>query len=465
MIVPPRRGPLLALLLCALPAAAQIPRPSPRGDVVVGGNPQAEHLLPFLEDDYPRALETARAARKLLFVDAWATWCHTCLSMKRFVLDDPGLGSVRDAVVWLAIETEADRNREFVEKYPLDGLPTFFLVDPEREEVAARWLGAATANELRAFVQENAAAFAARQGGGGPALLAARQGDRARQRNDLPGAVAGYREAVRRSAASDPQRPERLVLLASALARLGTPEAVRECAALGLAEMGRTGSSAVAADFASVAASCGSRLPAGHRDGPRLRAAAEARLAALAADLAAPLSVDDRSDALANLAELQQAAGRAAAAQATLRTRAALLERAAAAAPDPFLASTFDAHRTDTYLALGEPEKAEKMLEERSAQMPEDYNPSARLARVLLEEGKLGAAEAAANRALRRMTRGPRRASLLQLKERILRARDKPRGEVLREELDVLRALPSPQRKPARERELEAELRALGEQG
>ena len=440
-------APLAAALISALPVAA----------------PAAEHVLPFLEDDYPRALAQAKAERKLLFVDAWATWCHTCLSMKRFVLDDPGLRAVRDAVVWLSVETEADRNRDFVEKYPIDGLPTFFLIDPAREEVAARWLGAGTANELRAFVQEHAAGWATTQGAArSPALLATRTGDQARQRGDFAAAAAAYRTAVRRSSAHDAQRPERLVLLATALSKLATPEAARECAAFGLAEMGHTGSSAVAADFAAAAAGCAARLPPGSAEADRLRDAARARLASLAADETAPLSVDDRSDALANLAELQGGKGDRAAAIATMRRRAALLERAALSAPDPTMASTFDAHRTDTYLFLGEAQKAEQMLEQREKQMPEDYNPPARLARVLFEQGKHGLAEAAVNRALDRMTRGPRRVGILALKAKILKAEDKPHGEVLQEELDVLRALPQPQRRPSLEKELEAELAAAG---
>jgi predicted Zn-dependent protease len=193
-----------------------------------------------------------------------------------------------------------------------------------------------------------------------------------------------------------------------------------------------------------------------------VRDAARARLASLTADEVAPLSVDDRSDALANLAELQGGKGDRAAAIATMRRRAALLERAALSAPDPTMASTFDAHRTDTYLFLGEAQKAEQMLEQREKQMPEDYNPPARLARVLFEQGKHGAAEAAVNRALDRMTRGPRRVGILALKAKILKAQDKPRGEVLQEELDVLRALPQPQRRPSLEKQVEAELAAAG---
>ena len=54
-----------------------------------------------------------------------------------------------------------------------------------------------------------------------------------------------------------------------------------------------------------------------------------------------------------------------------------------------------DAHRTETYLYLKQAPKAEHLLARREKEMPQDYNPPARLARVLLEEKKLTEAEAA----------------------------------------------------------------------
>lgn len=45
----------------ALPAAA-------------GAKPGSKPVLPFIEDDYSKALATAKASKKPVFVDIWAPW-------------------------------------------------------------------------------------------------------------------------------------------------------------------------------------------------------------------------------------------------------------------------------------------------------------------------------------------------------------------------------------------------------
>jgi tetratricopeptide (TPR) repeat protein len=184
-----------------------------------------------------------------------------------------------------------------------------------------------------------------------------------------------------------------------------------------------------------------------------------ARLREILAREDAPLAADDRSDALANLSEMLDAKGAHEEALAAMRQRAQVLDKAAAAAPDPTMASTFDAHRMETYLYLKEPAKAERLLAQREKEMPEDYNPPARLARVLFEEKKLAEAEAAVDRALAKMDRGQRRVGILGLKAKILQAEGKSEAAVLREQLEVLRALPRTQRRPETEAAIE---RALG---
>ncbi|MGZ6142850.1 MAG: tetratricopeptide repeat protein, partial [Myxococcales bacterium] len=291
-----------------------------------------------------------------------------------------------------------------------------------------------------------------------PAAAAQREGDQARIAGDLRKSADAYARAVALSKPSDPARPERLTLYATALRRLKTPEAAQACVALGLKETRNTGDSVPAADFVTYADDCADQLPKGDAEAAKLHALAIDRLREILAKKDAPLAADDRSDALANLAEMLDKAGRHPEAVQAMKEREQVLEKAAAAAPDATMASTFDAHRMDAYMYLGELPKAEQLLAQREKQMPDDYNPPARLARVLFEEKKLAEAEQAVDRALDKMPHSQRRVGILGLKAKILKAQGKSAEPVLREQLEVLRSLPAPQRNPEQEAKLSEQL-------
>ena len=411
--------------------------------------------LTFIEDDYPKALAAARAQHKPLFVDFWATWCHSCLSMQRFVLADPGMKPVADSVVWASVETERDPNKAVVEMYPLDGWPTFLILDPDTGAVLGRFLGSGTVQDMRAFVQDGVRAYREKGKPADPAWAAQRDGDAARNRGDLKATAKAYGRAVQLSKADDSQRPLRLNLYMSAL--LKTKDH-RACVQTGLRDARNTPDSALGSDFQSYAFACAQNLPKGDPEAVRMHELAVARLREILARPDAPLAADDRSDALANLAEMLDVAGKHPEAVAVMQERAEVLEKAAGAAPDATMASTFDAHRADTYLYLKTPEKAEQILAQREKEMPQDYNPPARLARVLFEQKKLAEAESAIDRALARMDRGQRRVGILGLKAKILQAEGKSTAAVLREQLEVLRSLPRTQRRPDQEAEVERKL-------
>ena len=63
-----RRGTLPILLALAALACAPVP---PAVETVQGA---AAIVLPFVEDDYTRALAEARSQGVPLFVEAWAPW-------------------------------------------------------------------------------------------------------------------------------------------------------------------------------------------------------------------------------------------------------------------------------------------------------------------------------------------------------------------------------------------------------
>ena len=64
-------------------ACSKTPEPSAAAEP---SRPIQQPELRWHEDDPEAALRAAHAEGRPLFVDLWAPWCHTCLSMKSFVL-------------------------------------------------------------------------------------------------------------------------------------------------------------------------------------------------------------------------------------------------------------------------------------------------------------------------------------------------------------------------------------------
>ncbi len=369
----------------------------------------------FVENDLPGAMKKARGEGKLLFVDAWAPWCHTCLSMKSFVLGDPSLGKLEDRVVFASIDTDQPASAAFLEKHSVKAWPTFFVLDPVRDEVVGYWVGSGSVGEMRTLVEE--ALLAGRPGQAASPEVAAFRTARAEHANGhLDKAAAAYEQALKIAPPAFPHRGAALVGWMEALA--GGGGAPDRCVAVGREHLAEVTGSSAPFDFASYLLTCAGKLPAGPEQAAA-RAAVVAHLTKLTSQPPPDASVDDRQDGLDVLAEALEATGDAAGAKRTQETRLALLEDAARGAPSPDVAQVFDYARANAYVALGQPEKAVSMLEARERELAGNYEPPARLADVLFKMGRYKDALAAVDRALR-LAYGPRKLRYLKLRADIL---------------------------------------------
>ncbi len=337
--------------------------------------PQATGPL-FIENDYPQALAQARASNRLLFIDFWAPWCHTCVSMRAYVFQDAALKKLANRFVWLAVDTENPVNSEVLARFPLDVWPTLLVVDPASGVSLRRWLGSATATEFAARLDTVDKSW---QSGGtrdvvqrslaeGAALVAA--GKRAE-------AVLAYRSAAAASAAGTQEHAQAVELL---VLQLSLTKQAAECARTARAELPSLPPGTSLAAVAGTGLDCALTLPATEPE--RLAAAPvlEARVAELTRDSSVPMLADDRSGLFQTLVEVRRERGDAAGALATAAEWATYLEAAANQAKTPDARAVFDSHRLSAYLALGEPQRAVPMLEQSRKDFPRDYNPSARLA-------------------------------------------------------------------------------------
>lgn len=328
--------------------------------------------------------------------------------MRAFVFTDESLGRHAGRFVWLEINTEKRENAPVKKQYPVEALPTYLIVDPRDESVMLRWVGGATVSQLHAMLDEASAAFAGK-GKQRPADEALVRADKSYGQGKNAEAAIAYREAL---AAATPQWPQYARATESLLFALSSTDANAEAAQVALRALPHVRHTPSAANVAAIGLDCALGLAPEDTARAALVAKLEATGTEVAADAALPVAADDRSGLYIALLSARQDAKDDAGAHRVAQAWAQFLEGAAAAAKTADARSVFDPHRLSAYIELGQPERAVPMLQASERDLPDDYNPPARLAIAYRAMKQWTNALAASDRALAKAY-GPRRLSLL----------------------------------------------------
>jgi tetratricopeptide (TPR) repeat protein len=400
----------------------------------------ASPKIEFVHDDYAGALAKAREAHVPLFVDTWATWCHTCLSMREYVFPDASLQHFGPRFVWLAIDTERDQSAAFLAKYPVKALPTLFVIDPASEQPVLAWAGSLTAAELAPLLED--AESAVKSGGAagmGDASVALLRGHKAAADGKIGDAIEAYRAALAAAPADWPRRPEALDALVS---RLAEDKQLGACVTTAADEAPKMPPGTALADVLRAGLGCASDLA--KKAPERARLADLASLGArVAGDTAQPVLADDRSDLYDYVVHAMRDLGRDDDAKKLAGAWSAFVDDQAARASTPAARAVFDAHRFLAYMALGTPERAVPMLDQSEHDFPGDYNPPARLAAAYLAMKKYDDAIAAAKRALDKAY-GPRKLRIWSVEADVYEAKhDRANAKkALSDALDYAKTIP-----------------------
>lgn len=438
----PLAVPVLLLLVSPVAALAAASASTPVSTTSSAPHSVSRSALPWIEDDYAAAIAKGRAQHLPVFVEVWAPWCHTCRSMKAYVFTDPSLQRHAKEVVWLDIDSENPRNAAFRKKYPCEVLPSMFVIDATREQATLRWIGGATIAQLHTLLDD------VHSGGGTPPAMLAKvtfadstfgAGDNAGATHAyeavLAGAPAGWRgrnrivESLMYAYSRTHQDKE-----AVALARQVLPDFGRTLSAMNVASLGLDAAVSLADSVPSAAQAV---------DIHELVLAGTA----LVRDTSFAAAADDRSGEYISLLGATDAFHDDAAHKAVAAEWASYLEGQAARARTPDQRAVFDPHRFSAYLELGQPERALPMLQASERDMPDDYNPPARLANTYKALKRWDEALAASDRAMAK-SYGPRRLLIYQSRADIYEGRgDKPAARrTIEEAIAYAEALPESQR-------------------
>jgi len=401
----------LALSL-ALAACQQAEAPKPAAEATPAAKPAAAPAASAFAhvENFDEGLAKAKAEGKAVLVDAWAPWCHTCLSMQNYVLTDASLAPLAERVVLVELDTDKPENAAFLEKYTVNVWPTFFIIDPNSGEATGLWPGSASVNEFRGFVEDGLAGIEAKDADpDSPArLMVAAKAKQASGK--YAEAAKDYARVVETAPAGWPRRDDALMGWVFSLAQAGQDA---ECVKVGRAHLAEVKGAAVPADYAGTLLGCAGEAKEG--EAKAAHAEAVARLREFTANPPAEASADDRADAWNILSSTLADDGDEAGATQAQEQRLAVLEKAAAGIQDPLLAQTFDYQRAQAYVMLKRGDEAVKMLEAREKELPNSYEPPARLASALSKMDKLPEALVAIDRAIAK-SYGPRQ--LLYVKQK-----------------------------------------------
>jgi thioredoxin 1 len=110
--------------------------------------------IQFTAQGYQQVLEEARATHKMIFVDAFATWCGPCKQLQKTTFKDARAAAYFNThFINYTIDVEKGEGIELAKRWKIEGLPTLLMLD-EHGNVVANHTGYVDGNGLMEFAQE-----------------------------------------------------------------------------------------------------------------------------------------------------------------------------------------------------------------------------------------------------------------------------------------------------------------------
>jgi thioredoxin 1 len=99
------------------------------GQVVYNNEVQGIH---FIEADWKKALLEAKKQNKLIFLDAYASWCGPCQLLKRNTFPDKEAGEFYNKnFINVAVNMEKGDGPALAAQYQVDAYPTLVIADAD----------------------------------------------------------------------------------------------------------------------------------------------------------------------------------------------------------------------------------------------------------------------------------------------------------------------------------------------
>ena len=108
----------------------------------------AQDGIQFKDITWEAALKEAQSTNKMIFLDAYTTWCQPCKALEKYTFTDPDVGTLfNTSFINVRLDMEKYPGIELSEKYAIDLYPTILFIDGNGELIH-RGCGALEAPDL-----------------------------------------------------------------------------------------------------------------------------------------------------------------------------------------------------------------------------------------------------------------------------------------------------------------------------
>lgn len=96
----------------------------------------AEKGIVFVPGSWASILKKAKAEKKIIFLDAYTTWCGPCKLLQKNVFTRTDVADVFNKnFINVKVDMESGEGPMLAEKYPLEAYPTLFFINPDGKVV------------------------------------------------------------------------------------------------------------------------------------------------------------------------------------------------------------------------------------------------------------------------------------------------------------------------------------------
>jgi thiol:disulfide interchange protein len=100
-------------------------------------NTAKDEGIKFAEPNWAKALQEAKKQKKMIFIDAYTTWCGPCRMLKKNTFTDKAAGDFFNKhFINIALDMESGDGIAFAEKYQIRAYPTLLIMDADQKSVS-----------------------------------------------------------------------------------------------------------------------------------------------------------------------------------------------------------------------------------------------------------------------------------------------------------------------------------------